>query len=371
MSRNWQQPLLFALTLAVVVLPLALYQPWERGGPSRAADPPKEDWLHAYLDPVTGKLAADLPDGRAVDMRGSTTDGLEETFRAMCDNHLSLRLDGSGNDPGYPGVINLSTPLDFRGLRAADGSRKPCPIQGKTIEIGWLTLNWTHSIGDADGITFDSIMALQFRFDGQAVYQGTGCAISFVPTHPVPIDNFVTAAASTVRMGYPVTQTPAGRCLIKLDARSGAIIDLDVSDSEANGGGCPGCKSSSADGLVLIGGTHGIQGSRFTLGWVHGWTKTGVQCGLDAADGAGIKGNYFRAALTPSAVSGSTIGVDLWCPHNEWHLSIDGDQAGSDAFTGVKVESGVAGNVVIVPRNEAAMPISGAPADIARNTIIR
>ena len=59
----------------------------------------------------------------------------------MCDQDLSLELDDSGNHKGHPGVINISTPIDFAaGLRAADGSRTPCPMQGKTVNIGWVTL---------------------------------------------------------------------------------------------------------------------------------------------------------------------------------------------------------------------------------------
>lgn len=326
--------------------------------------------LHAFIDHQSGKLIAELPSGKRVATDGSTTDGLEETFRAACDEHLSLRIDGSGNDRGYPGALNLTTPIDFRALRAADGSRKPCPIQGKTIEIGWLTINWTRSQNEADGITFDSIMDLQFRFDGQTVYQGNGCAIAVVPTHPVPVDKFVTAADSVIRIGYPGTQTPTAGCLVKLDARQGAIVNLTLDGTEANGGGCPSCKAAAADGLVLIGGTHGIGQSRFLIGRFHGWTRTGIRCGLDAKDGAGIKGNYFRTVLEPSAVTRETVAAAVSCADNEWHLAIDGNEAKSNAFTGIKVAPGIAGNVFVAPRNDARVPVAGRPADIARNVFI-
>jgi hypothetical protein len=335
--------------------------------------------LRAYIDPASRQLIGILPSGQTIDTNGSTTGGLEEIFRAMCDNDTSLSLDSSGSK----GVINLSTPIDFvTGLRAADGSRAPCPMQAKTINIGWLTLNWTTTLGSSSGITFDSLMDVTFNFDGQSVYQGAGCAWRFRPTHPVPIDKFVTVSDNEFRIAFPGSQSlkgPATDCLVELDATNGAIVNLTLAWVEMNGGGCPTCNTSANVGLRLIGGRHGISMSHFRGGRIHGWTKTGIQCGLTPEDGKSIQGNVFDTALLPSGKpSDSTTGVEVNCPKNSWLIgSINGSETAGqvNAFKGIVVGRGISGNKFIAPDNRAATPVaSGAgasAADIRANSFVK
>jgi hypothetical protein len=162
----------------------------------------------AYLPQGAATLQCYLPGNVPIATTGTTTSGLVECFRAMCDYNVSFRMDGEGASNISPGGLNLSTNIDFRSLRNAAGATAPCPIQGKSIYLGWLTLNWTADQAD-DGFVFDSIMDLNFEFHGQSVYLSTttGSAWAIRPTNPVLIDGFTTAADSKLFIGYPGSQS--------------------------------------------------------------------------------------------------------------------------------------------------------------------
>jgi hypothetical protein len=332
--------------------------------------------VRCWLDPSGGNtLRCRLPGGQEVDRTGSTTSGLEEGLRAACDSNLSFYIDGAGSGYLTP-VVNLSTPLDMRSLRKADGSHAACPTQGKTISLGWVTLNWTTSQGASDGWVLDSIMATHIRFDGQTVYQGTGCAIAIVPTHLLVPDNMIAALDSELHLGHPGTQFAGAGCLLKLDAANGAILNLNISWEEMNGGGCPTCAVSSTYGIKFVNAAgHGIQENHFRGGRIHGFSGTGILLGQNSSDGTAIRGNTFDTTLTPSATS--AIGADVWAGGaggdlgNIFNLVISGDEmpgcpgACSTTFTGVKIEAGATGNIFNIPRNSAGTKVSGATADLA------
>ena len=341
---------------------LALMLPATRAHAQRADNP---GHIQCRLPHQGGKLDCRLPDNTVIETTGTTTSGLEEGLRAACDNNLSMYIGGSSNGAqGSPtGVIHLSTPLDFRSLRRADGSRAACPAQGKTIEWGWMTLNWTTSQGASDGITFDSAMAFHFRFDGQIVYQETGCAVAIIPTHPVQPDNFVAFTASEVHIGHPASQFKNVRCLVKLDASLGPIENSNFLYEEINGTGCPECKDNALNGIELINAAHGISGNHFRGGLIHGFTGAGILCGANNADGRNIRSNWFDTLIAPLPSRGAAVAIDTWCGTpgfgNEFNVMISAEEAGGRDFTGIKIENGARSNLFITPRNDAGVPIAG------------
>ena len=352
----WRKILLAGLAAPASLFPIP---------PAHAQRPDNPGHIQCLLPNQGGHLSCRSPDGATVATAGTTTSGLEEGLRAACDNNLSMYIGGSSNGAqGSPtGVIHLSTPLDFRSLRSADGSRAPCPIEGKTIDWGWMTLNWTVSQGEHDGITFDSAMTFHFRFDGQVVYQGTGCAVAIVPTHPMQPDNFVAFTASEMHIGHPASQFNNVKCLVKLDASLGPIQNSNFSYEEINGTGCPDCKNYTVNGIELINAVHGISGNHFRGGLIHGFTGTGILCGANAADGPNIRSNWFDTLIAPLPSRGAAVAIDAWCGMpgfgNEFNVMISAEEAGGRDFTGIKIEHGARSNLFITPRNDAAMPIAG------------
>src|SRR5262245_56148671 len=110
------------------------------------------------------------------DVHDSETSGIQEFFD-LCDSH------------GCDGHIEGGTELATGGAVVYQVGH-PIVIsamQGKKITTGAITINIDgEAIGSSPGITFNSMMMGEIGIYGQIVYHGTGDAVVFRPTTPVP-----------------------------------------------------------------------------------------------------------------------------------------------------------------------------------------
>lgn len=257
---------------------------------------------------ASGDWTVYTPFGSALDVTGTTTEGLQEAIAYACTNNFNLRVEGG--DGGSPSLLNCSTAIAFPAM------------QNKFIEINGVTLNFTYTTS-APSVTFDSMMMMRVEFDGtQIVNNGTGPAVLFKPTNALPVDGRTTITISYVYITTAVNiHSPASAVaavpLIDFDTTNGGVDDNLLEFDEVNASGIGIRVQDPASGKSF-------SGNDLFGYYVHGQTGTSgpsVQLGTSTAAATRVVKNTLRFFVGVGVAA--KRGVDIWGSQNKGFISVD------------------------------------------------
>jgi hypothetical protein len=252
--------------------------------------------LNAYENVVRmshtggGNWVVYAPNGVSIDTVSSTTDGLQEAVTFASNHNMPLRITGSG-------TISCTTTVAIPALQ-----------NNVNIRMDGGTINFGAGIGSSNGVTIDSCMMTEMWFNCQITYEGTGSALLFKPTNPVPVDGTTTITASRFYFMTVYGGSAGGTC-VTIDTTNGAVSNGNRFDfTEINAGDAHVVVSTPAAAF-----TH----NTFSCHLIHN--------GKDANNPvlslpSGSSGNKFSLAMLPAtdqnAVETSGTGdiffMDIW-----------------------------------------------------------
>lgn len=287
-----------------------------------------------------GTWAVYKPDLTALDVTGTTTEGLQEAIDYACEEGYDLHVHGGGIKPGSPAtdvaVIDCSTGIVFP------------PMQNKVIKIGACTVNFTNAV-TGTGVFFDSCMMVDVDWAGQIVYTGNGDAVLMKPTSPVPYDGYTACVDSKFKINHIALIGGTNPVCWRLDSTNGPVMNCLFESFEINGIDVAGTK-----GVVLGDATTGILSNIFHMTRIHLCKSTALAIGTSTTGQANIHSNIFEVHIY-GATGGTTTGVDVYGTNNLFTGAIVNNEG---ALTnGVHLRSGAINNLFIIPRNNATTAV--------------
>ena len=279
--------------------------------------------------------------GAALNTSGTTTQGLQEAVNyAALHGVPFICLGGGITTPAGGGV-------DYASITCTTTLNMPTS-NANTYEFYGLTLFLSPSTSSDDGIVFDTVDMLNFKFRGQIVYAGTGSAIHLLPTNDNG-ESFIGATSSFFDINSVVCadisthlpQNTEGVCF-RISAQNGHIINNRFWIGECNAGlvGFQIDDPSSSFTVRL---------NEFDLPAVHGQGSASISDGTAPSTNQ-IYGNIWRATVNPTGVS--SIGFDTWAQGGLIQLSVG---AGNQ---GILLNGSAAQNSFMIAYNAASTPVT-------------
>lgn len=287
------------------------------------------------------------PNGTAINIAGSTCQGLPEAIAYAHTNGYSLVVDGGGVLPP-PGnqdrsLLTCTAPLSIP------------TAHNNGYRFYNVDLKFTGS-ASSDFITFDSADDLTFEFEGQIIYSGNAAAVRFLATNDngesyigVTSSSFHVHTIAIVNAGTLAPESTHG-IGVRLSATNGAIINSSFDFLEINGGLTGIQIDNPAGGLS-------VNLNQFKSTAFHGQGTAGVLVGTSAGAAGSIYGNEWDMQLNPTS---GAVGVDVWGGQN------DGNGTGGDFYRlsiaggsiGVRLNSSAVKNTFLISRNAATTRIT-------------
>jgi len=226
----------------------------------------------------------------------SVTSCVQEGFDYAFQHGFDIEVFG-GTQPGSGGAVvyNFQAPL------------KIPPLQGKKIVVGAATFNFATDVGAAPCVQFNSMMMVELKFSGQIVCWGTGAAINFYPSGPVPVDKVVVITSCRMSFVAVVCQNSQSAC-IQFDIHLGSIMGNHFEFIEVNGSYDSGTKQGAPEGIAVVraSATTAFESNLMDVANIHLVTSAGVQIGTNQANQQGYRGNVWRiAAIRPHGAGAS------------------------------------------------------------------
>ena len=278
--------------------------------------------------------------GAALNISGTTTQGLQEAINYAALNGVPFICFGGGiTTPAGGGADNASitctTTLNIPTCNA------------NTYEFYGLTLFLSPTIATDDGMVFDTVDMLNFKFRGQIVYAGSGSAVHLLPVNDNG-ETFVGATSSLFDIATIVCadisthlpQNAEGICL-RVSAANGHIINNRFWIGECNAG-LVGVQIDDPSGSFTA------RLNEFDMPAVHGQGSAAISVGTTPSTNQ-IYGNIWRATVTPTGVS--SIGFDTWAQADLIQLSIGG------GAQGINLNGSAARNSFMIIYNGAGIPV--------------
>ena len=279
--------------------------------------------------------------GVAVNIAGSTSQGLQEAINQAAADGVCLIVEGGGQKTVSGTQTDWATIVSTATITLPPSTKACYHLNGVSVEFTAGT--------SADGFLVDSFDVLRFDFSGQIIYTGTGSAFHLLPLNPNQ-ENFTGAISSNIHIGTIVCTTSLfapdptkGKGLTLTPA--GAPIQLNnFLVNEING--C--AQGIFIDKPVATDGS--VERNQFTSN-VHNQGTISVEVGNGA--NTRIKGNIWNLTLNPTGTS--AIGIDTYAQGDITSLSF---VAGGATQTGIQLNTGANNNTFWVATNTATTPYS-------------
>ena len=257
------------------------------------------------------------PDGSALNIAGTATQGLQEAIIYAWSNALPLVVYGGGITPpsGTPPSTALSQIMCTTTVAFPTGWNN---------SADFYAINLMLFTGNNDGITFDSCDLTRVDFhNSQIIYPGNGNVIHFNPLHDNG-ESFAGFTESIFHLGHIVPVVATNNLAPDPTKGTGILItvpNLALGLADGNGvcaavlfdireinGGLVGFKVSNP-----VTGSGGFQGNWITFGDIHQQGGSSIQLGTSALTNTGQDttwGNRFWGKLAPTNTGG--IAINTW-----------------------------------------------------------
>lgn len=260
------------------------------------------------------------PDGTAISIAGSTTDGLQEAITYAFANNRPLVVTGGGT---ITCTTAISIPAGFNDSLYIES--------GITIAFGTL--------GAANLIAIDSQENCEIRIKAIITQTAgnTGAVISIRPQNAAPTTGNITCAASVFEFGDCVPAS--GGVGLLLDPTVGGIIGNKIFIADINGG---------TDGIKVANPGSGViafQENHIEWAYIHGQSGRCVRVCTSTTNATTVRRNlWICGRLAPNGAS--SIGIDTY-ENISTFLHITASNEEGTLNKGLVFESGANNNNVL------------------------
>lgn len=272
------------------------------------------------------------PNGVAVDISASTTNGFQEGYDYAYTHKYPFLVYGAGitHDEIARSRIYCSTPVQFR----AGEDQYVKTVGVDMVYTGNMAL---------DFIVFDTMDISEFHIGGQIIYPGNGSVIRLLPTNTLNTGGFIGMTSSTIHFHSVVVSDGTGAPdpthggILKATCAGHAIIGMTITIDEAQGG---------VNQFLVENPTASVSTSftqnNITLTQLHNFSGIGIAVGTSATHATQLAGNVWKAIIN-AGVSGSTC-ISTYGIDELYQVSISGD-------IGIVLGSSASENLFMVSRN--------------------
>jgi hypothetical protein len=275
------------------------------------------------------------PNGVQISTSGTTTSGLQEAITYAVNNGFNLKVYGGGTSTVDYGLLYATTTIVFP------------PMRCMTVEFEGVHIQSNPTTSSAHGMTINSCMIVDFKFNGEIVYSGTGNALLFAPTVGPGVDPLVNIVDSRF---YIATVVPTGSAAaaVKFDVNAGSLTNSYYQFSEINANDNGSSSATTTYGLVVQGqdtSSNQFAYNTIVCPHIHG----GLVCfslGTVATNGANLHDNTIDVDC--STTVNSATGFAMFGAANTGRIS--STMTGSTS-TGVNFLSSAKQNCFVLKNN--------------------
>ena len=220
------------------------------------------------------------PNGVQISTSGTTTSGLQEAINYATNNGFNLKVYGGGTTTVDYGLLYATTTIVFP------------PMRCMTIEFEGVHLECNPTTASSPGVTIDSCMIVDFKFNGEIVYSGTGDALIFRPITGPGVDPLINIVDSRFYIATVVTTGSATSC-VKYDISSSNITNSYYQFSEINANDDGSGTATTTYGIRVIGNdvsSNLFQFNHIVCPHIHGGLVP-FALGTNATNGANLNNN--------------------------------------------------------------------------------
>lgn len=234
------------------------------------------------------------PNGEPLNISGTVTSGLQEAIDYAVDNGHNLKVYGGGTSTVDYGLLYTTDTVVFP------------PMRCMTVEFEGVHIESTPTTPGNQAMTINSCMMVDFKFNGEIVYNGTGNALEFHPTIGPGVDPLINIVDSRFYITTVVTLGSAQSC-VTYNIVDGSITNSFYQFSEINANDNGSGTATTTYGIGIIG--NDVSGNHFELNTVicphvHGGLVN-VAIGNSPTNAENIAYNTFDVDCSTS-VNGAT-----------------------------------------------------------------
>lgn len=278
----------------------------------------------------SGTWAVYAPDGSAIDISSSTTDGLQEAINYARLYGYDLFVYGGGVKTGGSddSVITCTTGLVLPSLYR------------HSIVISGALIDFTSAV-TGDGLFVDTLMRCNLIINGSIRYRGNAAAVRFKPTNADPHESVTGIVQSNVKIDLIDTVGGTNPRGVIFDQAYASTTNCKFVFSEIRGNNVSGSTG------VLV--TDAAGGREFNSNWVdcllvHNQTNVGVQIGQTS--GAGIANNVWNLHIIAESGVTMTVGLDTFASWDTYFGIVVGDPG--TISTGIRFRNGSTGCINLI-----------------------
>jgi hypothetical protein len=244
----------------------------------------------------TSTYAAFAPDGSSINISASTTSGIQECINYATTNGWNLYVGGGGTSHSADyGLLNCTTGISFP------------PLRSMRVNFEGVHIEFSAAVTGI-GVSFDSMMEVNFSLTGEIVYQGNSAAVQFKPQTTIPVDTLTTIIDSNIMIGSIACTGGAPTACIQIDPSIANVIGNKWKFLELNASGGTGSPGVASIGLEILNPAAGTVWANniVDIADIHHVISSGVQEGVSATNQTNLSSNIYRIGkITPKGLTTS------------------------------------------------------------------